>query len=56
YISESGHCSRREADRLIAARKVSLNGNVARIGDSWEEGDEVRIEGQPLRARSAATG
>ncbi len=54
YISESGFCSRREADRLIAARRVSLNGRVAGIGDSFAEGDEVLVDGQVLRARTTA--
>jgi 23S rRNA pseudouridine2604 synthase len=56
YISDCGHCSRREADRLIAARKVSLNGQVARIGDTYAEGDEVLVEGQRLQVRAATTG
>ncbi len=51
HLSESGHCSRREADRLIAAGRVSLNGRPAGIGDAVADGDEVRIDGQPLRAR-----
>jgi 23S rRNA pseudouridine2604 synthase len=56
YISDTGHCSRREADRLIAARKVQINGQIARIGDELAEGDEVRIDGQPLRPRAASSG
>ena len=56
YISDTGHCSRREADRLIASRKVMLNGEVARIGDEYAEGDEVMIEGQRVRTRSVAAG
>lgn len=56
YISDTGHCSRREADRLIASRKVSLNGEIARIGDVWAEGDEVRVDGQSLRVRSTSSG
>ncbi len=56
YISDTGHCSRREADRLIASRKVVLNGQVARIGDEYAEGDEVMIDGQRVRARSVAAG
>jgi 23S rRNA pseudouridine2604 synthase len=56
YISDSGFCSRREADRLIAARRVSLNGRPAGIGDSFAEGDEVLVDGQALRARAAARG
>ena len=55
-ISESGHCSRREADRLIAARKVTINGAVARIGDGVAEGDEILVEGRPLVQRKSAPG
>ena len=32
YIADSGYCSRREADRLIASGKVAVNGERARIG------------------------
>jgi 23S rRNA pseudouridine2604 synthase len=56
YISDTGHCSRREADRLIASRKVTLNGQVARIGEVFADGDEVLVEGQRLRARTASAG
>ena len=55
-ISESGHCSRREADRLIAARKVTINGAVARIGDGVAEGDEILVEGRPLVQSKSAPG
>ena len=33
FISESGICSRREADRLIEQGKVYINGRKAKIGD-----------------------
>ena len=56
YISDSGHCSRREADRLIASRKVTLNDRIARIGDIWAEGDEVLVDGQRLFVRTAQPG
>ncbi|HWU70211.1 MAG TPA: pseudouridine synthase [Pseudoxanthomonas sp.] len=56
FIAETGFCSRREADRLIAARHVTVNGVVAGIGAVVGEGDEVRIDGQLLRARSAKAG
>ncbi|KRG68212.1 pseudouridine synthase [Pseudoxanthomonas dokdonensis] len=52
HIAETGYCSRREADRLIAARKVTVNGQPAGTGAVVGEGDEVRIDGQPLRARA----
>jgi 23S rRNA pseudouridine2604 synthase len=53
YIAETGHCSRREADRLIAERRVLLNGEPGTIGSQVGEGDEVRIDGEPLRPRRA---
>ena len=54
YIGESGFCSRREADRLIAERRVTVNDEPAGMGTQVAEGDEVRIDGQGLRARAAA--
>ncbi|MFL6592008.1 MAG: pseudouridine synthase [Luteimonas sp.] len=56
HISDAGVCSRREADGLIAEGRVTVNGARARIGAEVEEGDEVRIDGQGLRARTAAKG
>lgn len=56
HISDTGFCSRREADRLVAEGRVTVNGLRARIGAEIGEGDEVRIDGQPLRARAAAKG
>lgn len=56
YIGETGYCSRREADKLIAARRVAVNGQTAGNGTRVEEGDEVRIDGQVVRPRAAAKG
>ena len=55
-ISDAGACSRREADRLIAEGRVTVNGLRARVGAEVGEGDEVRIDGQAMRARTAAKG
>ncbi len=54
HISDTGLCSRREADRLIAEGRVTVNGLRARVGAEVGEGDEVRIDGQALRVRAAA--
>ena len=54
YIGETGFCSRREADRLIAERRVTVNGVPASMGTQVAEGDEVQIDGQGLRARAVA--
>ncbi|MEO6264280.1 MAG: pseudouridine synthase [Luteimonas sp.] len=56
HISDTGYCSRREADRLVAEGRVTVNGLRARIGAEVGEGDEVRIDGQSLRVRTAAKG
>lgn len=56
YIGESGHCSRREADALIGARRVAVNGQIAGNGTRVLPGDEVRIDGQLIRPRSLAKG
>ena len=56
HIAETGFCSRREADRLVAERRVTVNGEVAGIGTMVEEGDTVLVDGQPLRARAAKAG
>jgi len=56
YISDAGHSSRREADRLIGEGRVTVNGQRARVGSEVGEGDEVQVDGQPLRARKAAKG
>ncbi|AWB42856.1 23S rRNA pseudouridine synthase F [Paenibacillus sp. CAA11] len=52
WISETGYCSRREADKLVQAGKVTINGQVAELGSQAEDGDDVRIEGRPLAAKS----
>ena len=52
YISETGLCSRREADRLIAERRVTLNGRPAGIGEQVGPEDEVRVDGRVARART----
>lgn len=51
YISQTGICSRREADRWIEAGRVCINGQVARKGNRVEEGDEVTIDGKPLKSK-----
>ena len=56
YIADTGHCSRREADRLIGEGRVTVNGLRAGIGAEVGEGDEVLLDGQRLRPRTAARG
>ena len=53
YISDSGYCSRREADRLIDAGKVCVNGVTATMGLQVEDGDNVEIYGKAIKAPGA---
>lgn len=53
YISESGICSRREADRHIERGCVYINGRRARIGERVAPGDKVRVNGQDIEPRPA---
>lgn len=48
YIAASGHCSRRQADRLLAAGKVLLNGEIAPLGVDIKKGDVVTIDGKKI--------
>jgi 23S rRNA pseudouridine2604 synthase len=51
FISESGVCSRREADKWIEAGRVTCNGEVAGLGLRVRETDEVRVDGKLLGSR-----
>ena len=56
HIAETGYCSRREADRLLSARRVTVNGIVAGTGAVVGQDDTVLVDGQPLRVREAKKG
>jgi len=51
FISETGLCSRRAADKYIADGQVYINGRKAEIGDQVKVGDRVRVNGQELEPR-----
>jgi len=53
YISESGICSRREADRYIEQGNVYLNGKRAKVGDKVTPGDLVKVNGQLIEPQDA---
>ncbi|WP_116789389.1 23S rRNA pseudouridine(2604) synthase RluF [Flavobacterium psychrotrophum] len=46
FISETGYCSRREADKLIEEGRVTLNGAVPEMGTKVSPADEIRIDGK----------
>jgi 23S rRNA pseudouridine2604 synthase len=51
FISETGYCSRREADDLISAGRVTLNGVVAATGAKWLEGMTVCVDDDEIKLR-----
>jgi 23S rRNA pseudouridine2604 synthase len=53
YISESGLCSRREADRYIEQGLVSINGVRAKIGRQVFARDRVVVNGEPIEPKTA---
>ncbi|MDB4953676.1 MAG: rRNA pseudouridine synthase [Myxococcales bacterium] len=48
YLSESGACSRREADTFISEGRVTVNGVPAALGTQVAEGDDVRLDGDQV--------
>ncbi|GAB2955779.1 23S rRNA pseudouridine(2604) synthase RluF [Hymenobacter coalescens] len=53
YISESGLCSRREADRFIEQGVVFVNGKRADVGTQVEPTDKVVVNGNRIEPRAA---
>ncbi|MGL5389535.1 MAG: 23S rRNA pseudouridine(2604) synthase RluF [Serratia sp. (in: enterobacteria)] len=53
YISDSGICSRRAADRHIRLGNVFINGSLASVGAQVFAGDVVKVNGQPIEPRDA---
>lgn len=49
YLSEAGYCSRREADKLIDAGRVTINGIVPEMGTKITSSDEVHVDGQLIK-------
>ena len=48
FFTEHGICSRREADRLIQSGAITINGQVAKLGDRVSPGDVIARDGQVI--------
>lgn len=48
FISETGFCSRREADRLIEQGRVTINGQPPELGTKVQPNDEVCVDGRAV--------
>lgn len=50
FISETGLCSRREADRLIEQNRVTFNGALPELGTKVGPNDVVKVDGKRIGA------
>ncbi|MDD1794030.1 23S rRNA pseudouridine(2604) synthase RluF [Enterovibrio sp. ZSDZ42] len=48
FISDSGFCSRREADKFIEQQKVTINGIIPELGTKVLPGDEVMVNNKRI--------
>jgi 23S rRNA pseudouridine2604 synthase len=48
FLADKGIASRRHADEMVAAGRVTINGVLATLGANVEEGDEVCLDGNLL--------
>lgn len=51
YLSESGFCSRREADKLLEEGRITINGIVPEMGTKVSVDDEIRVDGKLVREK-----
>jgi 23S rRNA pseudouridine2604 synthase len=56
YISDTGLCSRREADALIEEGRVTVDGKRAAVGAVIEDGADVRVDGNALKLKNQRGG
>ncbi len=50
-ISDSGYCSRRQADKLIEQGRVAINGKPTGLGDRVMPEDVVTVDGKPIKSQ-----
>ena len=48
YLSDAGVCSRREADRLVEAGRITINGETAQMGMQVSDETEICIDGKKI--------
>ena len=52
YLSAIGVCSRREADRLVEAGRILVNGELASLGTKVSDEDEIKIDGKLVASKN----
>ena len=56
YFSEIGYCSRREADKLVQQKRVTINGKLAEMGSKVSSKDEIRLDGKLISVKGKGKG
>ena len=51
YISNSGICSRREADKLVDSGRIKVNNEIAILGTKITEGDKITIDNKLIKLK-----
>lgn len=54
FISSTGICSRRDAEKYINSGRVTINKNIAKLGNRVSKGDTVRVDGRLLEPKKKA--
>lgn len=52
-LARAGLGSRRDMEKLIGSNRVTVNGNIAHLGDRVEERDRILVDGHPIAVRPA---
>jgi len=52
FLSESGFCSRREADKLLEQGRITINGVIPELGTKVSAEDEIRVDGKLIREKT----
>lgn len=52
YFSEIGYCSRREADKLVEQKQITVNGIIAEMGTKVSATDEIRLNGKLISKKN----
>lgn len=53
FLSETGYCSRREADKLLEEGRITINGKVPELGTKVSLEDEIRVDGKLIREKTS---
>ncbi|AMA48949.1 MULTISPECIES: 23S rRNA pseudouridine(2604) synthase RluF [Flavobacterium] len=53
FLSETGFCSRREADKLLEQGRITINGKIPELGTKVSLDDEIRVDGKLIREKTS---